>query len=158
MKAGLYRFPRPTKSFSFRLLIVTALSIAALFFFVVPVFAQGDSSSSVLYSRESLFTVPVMAVVTLLIANGLGRVLKLSANVTSIIALGVALLLSIGHQLAVAKEPDTFMAILLVIVNTFVIWSSAYGTNEFLAPRPGTSTSGNNLLSSWRNPSSGSIA
>ncbi len=145
-------------SFALRLLIVIALFIAATIIFTMPAFAQDGTAGSVLYSRESLFTVPVMAVVTLLIANGLGRIIKLSSNVVSIIALAVALLLSIGHQLAVAKEPDTFMAILLVIVNTFVIWSSAYGTNEFLAPRPTGSPSTGGLLSSWRNPSSGSIA
>ncbi len=145
-------------SFFRRLLIVIALFIAALIISVVPAFAQDGTGSSVLYSRESLFTVPVMAVVTLLIANGIGRLASLSATITSIIALAVALLLSIGHQLAVVKESDVFLSILLVIVNTFVIWSSAYGTNEFLAPRAAGTAPRNGLLASWRNPTSGSVA
>lgn len=143
-------------SFFRRLLIVIALFIAAMIIFVVPAFAQDGTAGSVLYSRESVFSLGAMTFIILAICAVLKRFIGLSANVVSIIALVLSLLFSIGHQVAIAKEPEVVLAILLVIANTFVIFTSTYGTNEFLAPRPGTASS-NNLLTSWRNPSGSSI-
>ncbi|MDX2161697.1 MAG: hypothetical protein SF162_10260 [bacterium] len=150
---------RITRARSFRWLFVAAFFAALFFVYAVPAFAQDAPSggSGGFYSRETLLSLPGMTAITFGVSALIKRLTGLGSTAISLIALGLALVFAIVHAFVISNESSVIVQILLVIANTYLIFTATYGTNEFLAP-PATRPNTSNPVTSWRNPSSGSTA
>jgi hypothetical protein len=143
------RFSRQS-SLRHRALLIIAVLIAIQLVLAVPIFAQdgtGDTpDNTALFNRQTLFGLSALSGITLAAGNIIARVFNLGDKWRGIIALITALAMSLVHGFAVAPDPEILIRIALVIANTFVIFTSAYGLNEIIAPRGGNA---GKLIARW---------